>query len=287
MTRAEQGHRPFTLVLSGGGARGFAHVGVLRALEACGYRPDAVVGVSMGALVGATYALRRDWYGALGEMDTGRLTGMHSLAKDEGASIGRKLQVLFSYPRLVWDMFWGWGVGIHALDAGTDILKKLTGNHSLEDGRIPVAVCATDLLSGERVVLRTGPAAEAVYASSALAGVLPPLQRDGQLLADGVYADIAPIDVAREFGPVTVIAVDAGQSAPPPTIRNGFQALMRAVEICHEHHARLRFDAADLVLRPEFPAAIDTLDFSAKRSCIASGIRVVRHNRERIEALLG
>jgi len=286
MSVAERPHRPFTLVLSGGGARGFAHVGVLRSLEACGYRPDAIVGVSMGAIVGATYALRQDWYGALVDMDTRRLTGPHSYPKDENARLLTKLGVLISYPRIVWDMFLGWGVGIHSLAAGTALLRKLTENGDLEDGRVPVAVCATDLLTGERVVLRAGPAAEAVYASAALAGVLPPLQRDGRLLADGVYADIAPIDVGRGLGPSTVIAVDAGQSVPPPAIHNGFQALMRAVEICHEHHARLRFDAADLVLRPQFSTTIDTLDFGAKRGCIAAGIHVVRHNREQIEELL-
>ncbi len=240
----------------------------------------------MGAIVGATYALRRDWYRALADMDTRRLTGPHSLPKEENALIRRKLKVIFSFPHVVWDMYWSWGIGVHSLAAGTDLLRNLTENGNLEDGRVPVAVCATDLLTGERVVLRAGPAAEAVYASAALAGVLPPLQRDGQLLSDGVYADIAPIDVARELGPATVIAVDAGQSVPPTAIRNGFQALMRAVEICHQHHARLRFDAADLVLRPEFTTPIDTLDFSAKRNCIASGIRAVRLNRQRIAELL-
>lgn len=287
MNGAGRSCRPFTLVLSGGGARGFAHVGVLRSLEASGYLPDAIVGVSMGAVVGATYALRPDWYRALVDMDTGRLAGLHNLPLDDRAPTHAKLKTLFSYPRVVWDMFWGWGVGVRSLAAGTDLLRTLTGFGNLEGGRVPVAVCATDLLSGERVVMRTGPAADAVYASAALAGVLPPLEWDGQLLSDGVYADIAPIDVAREIGPRTVIAVDAGQPGPPPTIRNGFQAMMRAVEICHQHHARLRFDAADLVLRPDFPSAIDTLNFSAKRECIASGIRAVRLNRDRIEELLG
>ena len=282
----ERPHRPFTLVLSGGGARGFAHVGVLRSLESSGYRPDAIVGVSMGAVVGATYALRLDWYRALVDMATDQLAGPHHTPGDGELSLSAKVRALFSYPHVAWDMYFGWGVGIHSLTAGTDILRTLTGDRDLEDGRVPIAVCATDLLAGERVVMRQGPAAEAMYASSALAGVLPPLQHGGRLLADGVYADIAPIDVARELGPPTVIAVDAGQSVPSPAIRNGFQALMRAVEICHQHHARLRFDEADLVLRPEFIKAIDTLDFSAKRECIASGLRAVRINRARLRDVL-
>ena len=63
-------HKPFALVLSGGGGRGLCHAGVLRALEHYGFRPDAIVGVSMGAIVGVTYALNPNWYSALVNMNT-------------------------------------------------------------------------------------------------------------------------------------------------------------------------------------------------------------------------
>ena len=88
------------------------------------------------------------------------------------------------------------------------------------------------------------------------------------------------------MGHPIVVAVDAGQSNPPSSIRNGFQALVRAVEICHQHHARLRFGDADLVLRPEFPHPVDTMNFGAKRECIAAGLHVVRFNRGHIRDLL-
>lgn len=76
-------------------------------------------------------------------------------------------------------------------------LAALTMGKSLEQGTLPVYVCATDLLSGKRVVLRDGPAPAALYASSALAGILPPAEIGGKYLVDGAYADIAPVDVAR------------------------------------------------------------------------------------------
>lgn len=240
----------------------------------------------MGAVVAVACTLRSDWYRALVEMDTARLSGPHTFQRDANAGYLARIRSLLSYPHVAWDLFRDWGVGVHSLGAGVAFLGDLTGDRDLEDGRIPVAVCATDLLAGDRVVMRHGPVAEAAYASSALAGVLPPLLRDGLLLADGVYADIAPIDVAREMGPSTVIAVDAGQSVPPQAIRNGFQALMRAVEICHLHHAGLRFDDADLVLRPDFSNPIDMLDFGARRDCIAAGARAVRLDRDRIRNLL-
>jgi NTE family protein len=183
-------------------------------------------------------------------------------------------------------MVYGWGLGVRALGAGRRLLGDLTGGRKLEDSRIPLAVSTTDLYSGHRYVLRAGSAADALYASAALAGVLPPLQRNGRLLADGAYADIAPIDVARAFGHPVVIAVDPGQALASTNIGNGYQALMRAMEICHLRHADARFAGADLVLRPAFRRTIDTLDFDARRACIAAGVRAVRRHRDILERLL-
>jgi NTE family protein len=138
-----------------------------------------------------------------------------------------------------------------------------------------MAVSCSDLLSGDRIVLRSGRAVDAVYASAALAGVLPPKAHEGRLLADGAYTDIAPIDVARQFGG-PVVAVDAGPLSGPLRITNGLQALMRAMEICHRRHAELRFGQADLLVRPVFHRPVDTLDFSAARECAAAGLRAGR-----------
>lgn len=279
-------HRPFTLVLAGGGARGFAHAGVLRALEAESYRPSAIVGVSMGAVVGVTYALRKDWYRAVLEMDTRAFPGPLRTDSEQQHGLRARWRMWFGKARVIQDMVYGWGPGVRALGAGQRLLQGLTQGQVLEAGRMPLAVSTTDLLSGQRYVLRTGSAAEALYASAALAGVLPPLQRKGRLLADGAYADIAPIDVARDFGNPVVIAVDPGQELASTDIRNGYQALLRAMEICHLRHADARFAGSDLVLRPAFRRPIDTLDFDARRECIAAGMRVVRQHRDELGLLL-
>jgi NTE family protein len=284
MAGPQRGHRPFVLVLGGGGVRGFTHVGVLRYLESLGYRPSAVVGVSMGAIVGSTYTLREDWYEALLAMETSQLPTPVKSWK-EGRGLTEKLHSVVETARAIWDVTMKWGVGERAIEAGLRVLRGLYGNHRLEDGRIPIAVCSTDLISGERVVTRHGSAVNEVYASAALAGVLPPLKRSGRLLADGAYSDIAPIDVAREFGEI-VVAVDPSQVTRAPDIEHGYQAIMRATEICFLHHAHLRFSGADLVLRPSFPRYIDTLDFAAMRMCVAAGMRAVRNRRAEIGRLL-
>ena len=272
-------HRPFTLVLAGGGARGFAHVGVLRALEADGYRPAALVGVSMGAAVSVGYALRPDWYSALLAMDTGAFPAPMPTAEQQLRA--RRLGARFAYRLLT-----GWGIGTPAREAGLQALRTLTLGQPLEDARVPVAVSTTDLRGGRRHVIRTGDAAEAVYASVALAGVLPPLERDGLLLADGAYADLAPVGVARDMGPPVVIAVNPGQALAGAEVRNGLQALRRATEVCNLSHADAGFEQADLVLRPTFRRTIDTLDFEARRECVAAGARVVRAHRTVLATLL-
>ena len=280
-------HRTFALVLAGGGARGFAHAGVLRALEREGLCPGALVGVSMGALVGVTYSLRRDWYRTLVNMDTRNLPGPQLHLAGDPVQPRRKLARATDVARTFWALLRGWGEGEKVLGFGRALLEDLYGGQELEQGRIPVAVGATDLNSGQRVVLSSGSASSAVYASVALAGVLPPLRSGDRLLADGAYSDIAPIDIARGFECDSVIAVNPSQQGNSARIENGLQAMVRAVEICHTRHAGLRLAEADLVISPRFRRSIDTLDFSAKRECIAAGVRGVRGSRRDLAGLLG
>lgn len=280
-------HRPFAIVFGGGGARGFAHLGVLRALEREGYRPRLVVGVSMGAVVGVTYASRSDWYQAVLDMDLDDFPGPVDAPGEGRSGAIRLARTVIRNLRVLLAMVMDWGPGTPARNSGLAEVRKLVGHGPLEETRIPVVVTATDLVSGERVVLRSGPADDAVYASGALAGVLPPLPMGDWLLADGAYTDLAPIDVARELESAAVLAVDVGSVGRATRISNGYQAIIRAMEICHRQHAHLRFAEADLVLRPRFSRDIDTLEFSARRECVAAGIRIVRTERSRIARLLG
>lgn len=277
-------HAPFTLVLAGGGARGFAHVGVLKAMEVQGLRPSALVGVSMGAIVSATYAAREDWYEALMEMDTSAFP--QPLHGEHHAEARLALKRAVEYVHTAWNMITGWGAPPSAIDAGHAVLRTLLADAKLEEGRIPVAVCATDLTTGRRVTLKEGAAADAVYASAALAGVIPPLARDGHLLADGAYADIAPIDVARAFGHPAVMVVDPGQASEHAEVGNGLQSLMRAMEICHLRHGELRMREADLVIRPGFSRSIDVLDFNARAECAAAGVEAVERQHSDILRVL-
>ncbi len=277
-------HKSFTLILSGGGGRGLAHVGVLKALAYYGYRPSAIVGISMGAIAGVTYALNPGWYPALVNMDT---SAFPAPPKASSNDMRARIRAVLASERALVDMFLGWGVGQRSLASGKRLLRDLTLDKCLEDGKIPVAAIAVDLYSGKRIILNKGNAAEALYASAALPGILPPLERGKQLLADGSYVDNAPVDIAREFGAEVVIAVDAGQEKTSSQINNGFQAMLRAMEICHRHHAQVRFNEADFVIRPDYPFPIETLDFKHKRVCVAAGIHAIRKSMGRLVTILG
>jgi len=280
---AATAHRPFTLVLAGGGARGLAHAGVLRALEHEGLAPDAIVGVSMGAIVGATYVLNPDWYRALVEADA---SGIPGFGRETGEQRATRLRAMLASGRALRHLLLRWGALTPARPSIEAVLETLTLGKRLEEARIPFAAVATDLASGQRAVLTSGPAADAAYASSALAGVLPPVALDGALLADGCYADAVPIDVARALGGGAVIAVNPSAGVPPPPPRNGLQAVLRAMDISVQHHALTRFGQADLEIRIRLPFPVATVDFSHQRVCVAAGVRAVRAQRAELAALL-
>jgi len=172
------------LVLGAGGARGWCHIGVLRALDAMGIRPDVIAGTSMGAVVGAARAADRlqaleDWARAqtrrsiLGLIDA-RLTG--------GGVVG--------------------GAGIVAMLRGLDMPAKI------EDLPIPFTAVATDLRNGREVWLRSGDLVDAVRASVAIPGLINPQKLDGTWLLDGGLVNPVPVSAARALGADVVIAVN-------------------------------------------------------------------------------
>jgi len=273
---ADTAKRRLGLVLSGGGARGLAHAGALRALNHLGYFPDVIVGVSMGAVVAATYALNDAWYDDLIGMD---VSGFPMLPDFSQPGIMPTLRSLRAAEQVISGMYFGWGIGQSAVDWCRALLDRLTLGRALDAGRIPVFAAATDLATGQRVVLGKGPASDALYASSAIAGLLPPARIGGRLLIDGGYADMAPVDVARDAGADLVIAVDASTRDFADVPKDGLHAMLRALEICQNEHSRQRFRHADLVLLPKLSPLAGTFDFVHKRQSVAAGARAVLKRR--------
>lgn len=172
------------VALGSGGARGWCHIGVLRALDEMGAPPRAIAGCSMGALVGAVYA-------------AGRLDALEEWAR----GLTRR-----SFVTLL-DVGFGQG-GLVAGDEILAVLQRLDLPERVEDLPMPFAAVATDMRTGEEIWLREGPLAEVVRASVALPGVISPFRLDGQWLLDGGLVNPVPVSTCRALGADSVIAVN-------------------------------------------------------------------------------
>jgi len=177
--------RKIGLVLSSGGARGTAHIGVLKVLEENGIVPGVIAGSSMGAQVGGAYAAGV----AIDEME----------AHWRSSSWKRVAKTLF--PTIPWS---GWSSGREV----TRFLRDLFGDRRIEDLPIPYAAVATDLETGEAFPITSGPLAQAIRASLSVPGLFVPAWFEGRLLIDGGVTNPLPVDVARSLGADVVIAVD-------------------------------------------------------------------------------
>ena len=176
------------LVLGSGGARGYAHLGVLKALYEADIDIDLVVGTSFGAIVGAGYTAGRNIYElekiAL-EIGWIKLLKMIDVAPPKGIFAGNKLERFFSV---------------------------LTQQKDFSELKIPLTVVATDIKTGEEVLINKGSVSKAILASSAFPGIFAPVEIDNRWLVDGVLVNPLPIQTAFDMGADIVIAVDVSSS---------------------------------------------------------------------------
>ena len=182
--------RKIALALGSGAARGWAHIGVIRALSEAGIRPDCVAGTSIGALVGAAYA-------------SGRIPSLERVARELD---WRKVVSLFDvvFPRS------GLIDGRRIADSIRDHVEP--GN--IEDLPLPFCAVSTDLATGNEVVIKEGDVVRAVRASISVSGMFTPVRRGEMILVDGGLRNPVPVGVARRMGADYVIAVDVTQDRP-------------------------------------------------------------------------
>jgi len=178
-------HRRFGLALGSGGARGSAHVGVLKVLEENGIVPDVIAGTSMGAEVGGAYAA--------------------GASIDDIAAVWRETSparfIRAILPTVPWS---GWSAGKEV----PRTVQRLVGNPQIEDLGMPFAAVATDLSTGLPHPITSGPLCLAIRASVSIPGLFTPVWLDGHLLIDGGVSDPLPVDIARRLGADVVAAVD-------------------------------------------------------------------------------
>ena len=288
-------HKKIGLALGGGSARGWAHIGVIRALNELGIEPEIICGTSIGALVGAAYAS-----GTLDELETWVLTlDWQETAKfldisfHGGLIEGKKLFDFFSQ----------------------------TGNNlKIEDLPKKYSAVATDLESGSEIWLKEGSVLDAVRASIALPGLFNPVYQDGKWLSDGGLVNPVPVSLCRAMGADIVIAVDlisslAGRHLKEKNNQNDidsplantlknlwsnivtednnkprtpglFETLASAINIMQIQITRSHFaiEPPDVLITPQM-ADIELFEFYRAREAIEEGKKAVMESRSELLSL--
>jgi len=266
------------LALSGGGVRGFAHVGILKALEARGWKPDLVTGTSMGGIVAAAYASGM----SVAEMESEslNLTRLRNLAR----LLDRKIS----------------GEGLIAGDRLLEYFQTRLPSATFEQLRIPLGLMAVDCLTGEQAILMEGNLALAVRATMAFPGIFAPVEMNDRLLVDGGASDNLPVCLAREMGAECVVAVDVcprdgscglaseddGISLVPSLrlmalIQRGLDLIVATLT-----DLRLQQCPADVLIRPSIPINVSTFTgFTHIAECIAAGELEVTARADELKAI--
>jgi len=236
------------LALGGGAARGFAHIGVIKALEAQGIVPDIVVGTSAGSVVGALYAAGNDGF---------KLNRM-ALEMDE-AAISDWAVPLFAKSS-----------GVLKGEAIQRYVNRAVHNVPIEKFPIPFGAVATDLKSGKPILFQRGNAGMAVRASSSVPGIFQPVQIGEHSYVDGGLVAPVPVRYAREMGADFIIAVNISTQPDAQPASSNLDVVLQTFSIMGQTINRLEMKDADIVITPSL-GAMKGNDFNGRNLAILAG----------------
>jgi NTE family protein len=237
------------LALGGGAARGFAHIGVIKVLEAQGINPEIIVGTSAGAVVGALYAAGNSGFDLQKlaiKLDETKISDWSM--PDRGVLKGESLQ---------------------------QFVNDAVGQRPIEALKKRFAVVATDLHSGESILFRTGNTGMAVRASATVPGVFRPVSINGHEYVDGGLSSLVPVRSARQLGADVVIAVDISARPNNQPVRGTLDILLQTFTIMGQNLARYELREADIVIRPQV-SGVGATDFQARHDAILEGERAAQ-----------
>ena len=246
------------LALGGGGARGLAHIGVLRVLDSEKIPIDLIVGTSIGALVGGAYAggispdelkKRVDAYLNSTEFQSSAMKAFETAHAKGELGLTQKIQTyLRNCFYLIQAMF---KPGLLSNEDFQTTINYFIPDIQIEETRIPFRAVATDLVSGEQIIFSHGPLRQAVMASCAVPGAIAPLKEGERLLSDGGIICLVPSSVARQEGADIVISVAVDRCINPEELRTVVDVYQRVNEIMGEKLKNYELAEADVVILPE------------------------------------
>lgn len=236
------------LALGGGAARGFAHIGVIKALESQGIVPDIVVGTSAGSLVGALYAAGNNGF------------ALHKMALEiDEAAISDWSVPLFAT-----------ATGVLKGEALQSYVNRMVNNVPLDRLKMPFGAVATDLQSGQPILFQRGNTGAAVRASSAVPGVFQPVKVGDNLYVDGGLVSPVPVRFARQMGADFVIAVNISAQPGGQPSANTLDVLLQTFAIMGQSINQYELKEADIVIQPKLNG-MKSNDFQGRNLAILAG----------------
>ena len=249
------------LVLGGGAARGFAHIGVIQALEEAGIAVDLVVGTSAGSVVAALHASGKNG----SELQRVALTM-------EEASFSDWRLPLFT-------------PGIIKGEALARFMRIQVDAKQIQDLPMRLGIVATDLQSGQGILFQRGDVATAVRASSAIPAVFQPVMISGRDYVDGGLVAPVPVSYARQMGADVIIAVDISAAPQASATQDSFQILMKTFAIMGSNINRFELRDADVVIKPSLQG-LSSASFASRNQAIAAGRQAMQEMLGKLRTVL-
>ena len=281
------------IALGGGGARGLAHLGVLRMLERERIPIDLIAGTSIGALVAGVYVLspQSDYaierfrrYLESQEFKKTDLEFLHAHDFEESARNEGIFRRFASFIKK--GIFYSQSLMKRSPISEEDFarnINSLLDDVDIQQTKIPLAVIALDLHRAEEVVIRKGSLRKAVSASCAIPGILPPVRMDNRELVDGGWIDRVPVRPLRAMRADMVIAVDvARQLEEVEDLATGLGIVLRTNEISRLALSQWQLEEADVVISPEM-STLHWSDFGRMDECLSAGEKAAQEKLDEIK----
>ena len=253
------------LVLSGGAALGFAHIGIIKVLQQNNIPIDIITGTSMGSLVGGAYAA--------------------------GLSIEEMEKVIETFSRkhiVDFNPFVLADTGLLYGKKVTDLLKKLLGDKKIEDCKIKYSAIAADLYTGNKYVFKKGDLITAIRASISIPVVFKPVKYEQMCLIDGGACDNLPVDDARKMGADMVIAVDVCSEYQKPTkIKNPIDVIVSSANVLISNFIKKQTDKGDIYIKLKQPGVtMDKFTSEEAKKSVNYGVKYAKRFLPKIKELL-
>lgn len=280
------------LALGGGGARGLAHIGVLKTLDSEGIEINSITGCSMGAIVGGLYA----YYGNAKQVEEFILQviihpkfislGIERLNENVKKPDKNYFEQFFDYVGTRLQAYKSLTCLSYFDDLLTKEIYEMIPDVAIESLNLNFSAIATDLNSGEEINFTKGSLRNAIRASSAIPGIFPPVKNKNYFLVDGSASESVPAAKVREIGADRVLAVDVTRSLKVVNQpQNIIDILYRTEDITSFHLSILRLREADLVIRPQVKQ-LSWTNFEQAEEIIVAGEIVTKENLNEIKKLL-